>query len=918
MQEGAVQFLDVGTNSPDSSGDPTSFENNLTTTDSRIRYQGGMSYAQFMTVVEDIRWEPPWRRQADKCSDYYDGNQLDSEALQRMQERGIAPLVYNITKPVIDVCIGMEAKNRTDYRVSEGGAAPEEWTQVAAALNHKLGLAERKSLADKACADAYAAQLKAGLGWVGVNRETNPFEYPYRVEYIHRREMWWDWHDMSRDLRDSRYLVRSRWVDLDIAKNLFHGDARLVDYVFNGWGGYNNFEDELLQKPDLSMDFEQERVFVLPDFEWRNTARKRIRFFECWYRLWERGYVMRLPNNRSVRFDDNKVAHQVAVASGTVALEKATFPRVRLAMWMGPHRMFDIPSPYPHHRFPYVPFWGFREDMTNIPYGLMRSMMHPQDEVNARRSKMLWQLSARRLIADSDAIDQTSNTIDQVLDELSRPDAAVFLNPERKNRDADAFRIEENTEVGKQQFELYLDSREMVNKAAGIYQSMLGDGGKGQPKAGIAINSLIEQGITTLAGINDNYQYGRMRVGELLLELVKEDLAAGGEQRMTLGSGSGRYTIYLNKPMVNADNGIQELENNVKLAEVELELDEVPSTPTQRQQDFMLLTELVKSLPPEVQAATVDFVIGASSLKDRAKIAERVRTMLNLPDEVPPGMEAEVKAQQQKQAQEQADITKRAAEAEIRVKEAKADKDSSESAKVMAEIEMLRNAEENPEIQKLRDDLAKLTQQHQQTLLEGKQKEIDLAGELERERAQCMIAQENERRAAERVKMTDAVTGEHANKVKAEADEKIKATEAQHAERAKIMETHAKEKESMRAETEAAAAKRADEFKAQLQKLQDKYEAASEKNVEATTKALTDIASQMKDVMREISALSKSVEKLEADEGGEKPAGEAKPTVVFEQGAIQVINQPSGSKKIELTTSDGRKVTGEVSSDKSK
>jgi len=130
MQEGAVQFLDVGTNSPDSSGDPTSFENNLTTTDSRIRYQGGMSYAQFMTVVEDIRWEPPWRRQADKCSDYYDGNQLDSEALQRMQERGIAPLVYNITKPVIDVCIGMEAKNRTDYRVSEGGAAPEEWTQA--------------------------------------------------------------------------------------------------------------------------------------------------------------------------------------------------------------------------------------------------------------------------------------------------------------------------------------------------------------------------------------------------------------------------------------------------------------------------------------------------------------------------------------------------------------------------------------------------------------------------------------------------------------------------------------------------------------------------------------------------------------------------------------------------------------------
>lgn len=41
-------------------------------------------------------------------------------------------------------------------------------------------------------------------------------------------------------------------------------------------------------------------------------------------------------------------------------------------------------------------------------------MLDPQDEYNARRAKLMWLLSAKRVFADSDALDENYNTIADV------------------------------------------------------------------------------------------------------------------------------------------------------------------------------------------------------------------------------------------------------------------------------------------------------------------------------------------------------------------------------------------------------------------------------------------------------------------------------------------------------------------------
>ncbi len=78
------------------------------------------------------------------------------------------------------------------------------------------------------------------------------------------------------------------------------------------------------------------------------------------------------------------MAHDLAIYQGVARVEQATISKLRRSYWLGPHLLHDSPSPYSHHYFPYVPFFGFREDNTGIPYGFVRGMKYSQESINSR------------------------------------------------------------------------------------------------------------------------------------------------------------------------------------------------------------------------------------------------------------------------------------------------------------------------------------------------------------------------------------------------------------------------------------------------------------------------------------------------------------------------------------------------------
>ncbi len=589
-------------------------------------------------IAEDIRRQPAWRKDSDTSCDYYDGNQIDSAIAQELEARGMGPLITNIIKPTVNALLGMEAKQRSDWRVSADDDAHQE---VAEALSAKLAEAERETRADQAISEAYSHQIKAGLGWVEVGRNPNPFAFKYRVETVHRREIFWDWSARKTDLSDARYLVRERWYPNDLVAQYFPEKAELIKAAGSGWDAewrlLAQSNDELLRAFDA-----ETRTGYLED-EWRNVESGLVQVREIWYRIFVREKVITMQTGKTVQFDPKNPAHALALATGMANIREAVFPKLRVSIWVGPHLLQDLE--HNSNNLPYIPFWGYREDKTQIPYGVIRDMIPMQDEVNARRRKLLWLLSSKRVLADSDALDRNFNDFDDLVREVARPDAVVILNPNRRN--AAGVQVDNDLGLSDQQYKIMQDSESAIQRVAGIYNTMMGR--QEGATSGKAMDTLVEQGTTSVADINDNYRYSRGLVGERLIDLIIEDMSLQTNIVVMAGEEGRQKKVILNQPVVDPMSGLQYRNNDVTRVTLKVALSDVPSTPAYRQQQMVQIGEVLKSMPPEMQAVIVPYYLESTDLPKRREMADLIRKQLGIsPDgedqqpQIPPELQMQI------------------------------------------------------------------------------------------------------------------------------------------------------------------------------------------------------------------------------------------------------------------------------------
>ena len=259
--------------------------NSLSTETARSEQPGedGLSLEQFTRIFDEIQNQPAWRAKADREMEYVDGNQLNSEILEAQRKVGMPPAIEPLIGPAVEAVAGLEAKTRTDWRVTAEGVGGDD---VADAINHKVNQAERQSGADKACSDAFKPELCVGVGWVEVSRESDPFKYRYRCNAVHRNEIFWDMLDKKYDLPDARWLVRRRWTDAAYVKILFPQHAELIDRCIGQWTGQYDLSTDGGASTDMAMSWDQERGWSVEEQEWRDTENGRVCLFEVWYRRW--------------------------------------------------------------------------------------------------------------------------------------------------------------------------------------------------------------------------------------------------------------------------------------------------------------------------------------------------------------------------------------------------------------------------------------------------------------------------------------------------------------------------------------------------------------------------------------------------------------------------------------------------------
>ncbi|MGL5156731.1 MAG: hypothetical protein ACRC9H_17710 [Aeromonas veronii] len=581
-----------------------------------------LSLAEYAEIHEEIETQPAWRAIADKEMDYADGNQLDTELLTRQKALGIPPAVEDLIGPALLSIQGYESSNRTDWRVSPNGDVGGQ--DVADALNYRLNTAERQSGADRACSDAFRPQIACGLGWVEVARESDPFKYPYRCKTIRRDEIHWDMR-CGEDWEAARYLRRQRWLPASRIAMVFPEHAELIKAVgkhgATWWGAADLLTTEGGMSTGLQSAWDESRGWSVQEDRWYNPTNKDICLIELWYRRWVQVHVLKTPDGRVVEYDANNPAHVMALASGKIRPQVATVARVRRSYWIGPHCLHDGPSPYTHRHFPYVPFFGFREDQTGIPYGYVRGMKFPQDSLNSGISKLRWGMSVVRVERTKGAVAMTDA---QFRRQIARPDADIVLDDQHMAKQGARFEVHRDYQLTDQHFQMLNDNRAAIQRVSAVTSALMGK--DGTATSGLQEQTQVEQANQSLGKMMDNFRAGRALIGELLLAMIIEDI---GTQRMEVviegDAVTADRTVVLNEPQRDPVTGMTYLSNDLLRTRLMVALEDVPSTTSYRGQQLNAMSEAVKAMPPQYQAAVLPFLVSLMDVPFKRDVVEAIR-----------------------------------------------------------------------------------------------------------------------------------------------------------------------------------------------------------------------------------------------------------------------------------------------------
>lgn len=640
--------------------------------------------AKLENLVGDCEAQPSWRGRADLNCAYYDGKQIDEMTAAQYLAEGIDAKPTNLVARVVNGVLGQEERNRTDVTVQ---ADADEVADVCAVSNQAMKEAQRETYADLAVSNAYASQVKAGIGWVEVQRNADLLLYPYRVDDIHRNEIWWDWRAKHVLLRDARWMCRKRWEDADMLSAAFPKFKDFFRNCVSGWSDtpWLDMDDDAMvpwnnrrSATSLLEDaWSLSRSFRVRGSEWVDTARKRVKLYEVWYKVPAVAVVMRIGVTQTVLYDQENPLHVEAVARGLVKVAKTVTYQLRKALYAGPYRISDVGTT--KREFPYIPFIAFRDDVDYTPYGLIDGMRSPQDEYNERRLRIRWLLKANQVFVDDDALNETYNSYKDLANDARRPDMMLILRAQR--RQAAGVTVQSNFQMQREQLEAMQDAKQLIQDVPGVYSTQLGNAPAGVT-SGIAIGSLVEQGLVSMGELNGNYRHARRAVFEHLLELIVEDHIER-DMQVLVGSGENRKTIVLNT--VDAQ-GMPI--NQMRDAPVRVGLGDMPSTPAFKLQQQQQIGDIIRALagnPAAVAALTPGF-IEATDIPDRREIADTVRRASGIPTAQDKQAQEAAAKEAAATAKRQTDLAERTQEADVRGKEAKAILDQSKAVEIQQRI----------------------------------------------------------------------------------------------------------------------------------------------------------------------------------------------------------------------------------------
>lgn len=589
---------------------------------------------------EKVR-QGPNRKEMATDEDFYDNLQWEQEDKLALEEVGQAALTLNEVHPAIEWIVGTEKRTRIDWAV-----LPRRKDHEKEAIT-KTGVIKYISDVNKLPfqrSRAFKQAVISGLSWMEYGYDEDPGDFDIFGSWESWRNIWHD--SLATDwitMKDWRYIHRSRVMDLDVAQAMFpdHRDSlrRSADSTLQSMYHRDEYTETQLYYTGSAGAFSSSVNDALADSHGR---RARVRLIETWYR--EPVPVKRMkddPDYLGEIYDPEDPMHGELVEAGQVSLYDDVYMQMRVMIHIdeGPV-LQDIKSPYRHNRFPFVPLFCYIRARDNMPYGPVRMQRDPQEDLNKRRSKMLYLLSVKRTVMDEGAV----RDMDKFEEEISRPDSII------EKRKGYELEILENQQLAEGHLQIERLDAQYIREIGGVTGENMGR--ETNATSGKAIRARQDQGATVTQSIFDNLRLHTQMSGEILLSLTEQYLTDEDEFRIT---GNRNTHEFLSINQAKEDGS---LENDITSHQADFVVSEQDWSASHREAMFVTMAEMLSQMDSQIAIQMLDLLVDlADNVPNKDEMVARIR---KINGQVDPETQTEEDRMKQEQAEAQAAAEERA------------------------------------------------------------------------------------------------------------------------------------------------------------------------------------------------------------------------------------------------------------------
>jgi len=493
---------------------------------------------------DSATYDSSWKEKANTWYGYYNGDQWSSDEIAQLEERGQAVTTYNHIAPAIDSIIGGERQNRPEIKMA--GRTPDD-ERIAEVKTELFNYIAYNSDTDNETDKQIKDYLIAGRGWMYTYPDVDGKEFnDIRHKWIDYRDMFSDPLSKMDDSSDARFISMAIFTDADIIKKQFPKFKE-------------ESSDEGFSFNDSSED----------DMWYEKKDRKRPRLISTWYRD-EEG-------------------------------------EISVIVWVKGQMLYYKKAPYTMESYPFDRM-TFKTNLDNEPYGMVKSMVSPQDEVNKRHSKAMHYLNARQVLAEEDAFVDWNDAKKT----LARPDGITKLKDGVLSEGR--MQMVDNTALASTHIQMMEHAKSQVLALAGINASYMGQGGQYESAKGGQQNIAAAQNV--LVPMLNKIRISRYNVAKITMALVPDFYTS--ERLVRITGINGAYSFMPVNQVIKLDDGTLQMFNDLSNNDIDIIVEDAPSSLNDRAEQF---NQLLGIQGQTGRPIPMEILLRYSSLKDKHQLA---------------------------------------------------------------------------------------------------------------------------------------------------------------------------------------------------------------------------------------------------------------------------------------------------------